>query len=932
MDVARLSLTIDGQPAVKEVSAVEAALMKLPASAATAAAQVTAALNGIKAAAQGMQTVQVNVNNTTQQAAAATVNYSAALQQIQMQLSQTNALLNASVNATNSLRTAMAQATTQTQTLTASTGQVAAATGGMNLSFGNTLRIVGQLVGIQFGAAALRELVVGSVQASIGMQRLENTFSAVHGSVEAAAREIAFLRVESDRIGVVFTTTAQAYAKFEAALIGGPLAGKARDIFIPFAEAGQRLHLSEQQMGSVFLALEQMASKGVVSMEELRRQLGNVLPGAFNIASRAMGVTTQEMNRMVREGKVLAEDLIPKMAEEIRKTFPLGDAASQTVAELSRVKNAWQELQQTIGKELPLPLSWVRKLTESISAGIKLTNTQTLQDMMGGNEAAVVNYLHSQFPAGPDVMDASPSRTPGLYKRVEKPGTFNPFTGGQAPGTVSYQLRTLSELLPIYEGIQRTQEGVIERNNRLVDQMKAGYAKQYGRTETDDAETAAKAHAQLSRLLVEEATGYDKLRLSAALWYQQELEKTEKMGVKDPATRAQLYAGALGGYQRRMGDVQAKEAADAMEQLEAFAKAKKAEIDAISAIDEKSGGVGGGKEAAVKRINDLYVDRQGVLSGMVRMDAENAAAVEAAQMRLDQWKTDALAKTEAEFARRFVGEGNVNELVERRKQLELELLSIHQDDPAGADRAQQIQREMRDLNQTIALQFQTNGVDAATAFQFGWKQVMESWGNDSQQMLQLGATVAQSLDTNFTNAFTRMLLMQKDVAAGFHEMTTSIVADIARIMVQQQISQPIAQAIMGAFGAFAGAGASSGTVSAGGAVDSSGFFQSNHRGGIVGMGGETRTVSLASFHNAPRYHGGGVIGDEVPVIARRGEKVLTPEQDAARTAREQRAASVTVINVTDPNAAQREFAAKPDAFVNLVSANSRQIKLALGMR
>ena len=41
-----------------------------------------------------------------------------------------------------------------------------------------------------------------------------------------------------------------------------------------------------------------------------------------------------------------------------------------------------------------------------------------------------------------------------------------------------------------------------------------------------------------------------------------------------------------------------------------------------------------------------------------------------------------------------------------------------------------------------------------------------------------------------------------------------------------------------------------------------------HEGGIVGSGDHsfTRTVPASLFNNAPRYHSGGIVGDEVPAI------------------------------------------------------------------
>jgi hypothetical protein len=47
-----------------------------------------------------------------------------------------------------------------------------------------------------------------------------------------------------------------------------------------------------------------------------------------------------------------------------------------------------------------------------------------------------------------------------------------------------------------------------------------------------------------------------------------------------------------------------------------------------------------------------------------------------------------------------------------------------------------------------------------------------------------------------------------------------------------------------------------------------------HSGGIVGQGGAKRRISPLAFIGAPRMHSGGIAGNEVPAILKRGEVVL----------------------------------------------------------
>lgn len=57
-------------------------------------------------------------------------------------------------------------------------------------------------------------------------------------------------------------------------------------------------------------ALVQMVGKGKVSMEELRLQLGDALPGAMKLVSDGLGITTSKLYEMVKAGELTGEDVV----------------------------------------------------------------------------------------------------------------------------------------------------------------------------------------------------------------------------------------------------------------------------------------------------------------------------------------------------------------------------------------------------------------------------------------------------------------------------------------------------------------------------------------------------------------------------------------------------------------------------------------------
>ncbi|TPI86364.1 tape measure protein [Mesorhizobium sp. B2-8-9] len=168
------------------------------------------------------------------------------------------------------------------------------------------------------------------------------------------SQELDFLHREADRLGISFGTLADEYGKFVIAADAANFsAGATRKIFLSVAEAGRVNKLSIDQMQGVFLALTQMISKGKVSSEELRRQLGDRLPGAFNIFADAIGVSTAQLDKMMRQGEVLAnQSTLVAFADQLDKRFgsQLPAALRTVTTEIDRFQNNLFEAQLQVAQ------------------------------------------------------------------------------------------------------------------------------------------------------------------------------------------------------------------------------------------------------------------------------------------------------------------------------------------------------------------------------------------------------------------------------------------------------------------------------------------------------------------------------------------------------------------------------------------------------
>ncbi len=183
------------------------------------------------------------------------------------------------------------------------------------------------------------------VNTSAQFQALEAAIRATTDSEEDFANTMQFLVTLADKYGQSVEVVAGSYKSLAAAAKGTSLEGQAtKKIFESVVVAGTALKLTNEQVTGSLNAIQQMISKGKVSSEELRQQLGERLPGAFGLFAKAAGVSTAQLDKMLKAGEVIASDVLPKFAQVLNDTYSESAIknAQGLVNETNRLTNAWQ--------------------------------------------------------------------------------------------------------------------------------------------------------------------------------------------------------------------------------------------------------------------------------------------------------------------------------------------------------------------------------------------------------------------------------------------------------------------------------------------------------------------------------------------------------------------------------------------------------------
>jgi tape measure domain-containing protein len=230
-------------------------------------------------------------------------------------------------------------------------GQTAARTGTQATILSTAVRALG------YSLTAIGAIQVVRQISDIGVQfeRTRQGLLAVSNGTAHAERQFTFISDTAERLGLDIGTVADGYVRLAAATRGTALEGKVtEDVFAAVSEASAKLSLSAADTAGVLRALTQIASKGTLSAEELRQQLGDRLPGALRIAATAMGVTEAQLNSMLQRGEVMASDFLPRFGVALREAFGTGadTRIDTTASSFGRLSNQIRLMADVVAQEL----------------------------------------------------------------------------------------------------------------------------------------------------------------------------------------------------------------------------------------------------------------------------------------------------------------------------------------------------------------------------------------------------------------------------------------------------------------------------------------------------------------------------------------------------------------------------------------------------
>lgn len=216
------------------------------------------------------------------------------------------------------------------------------------------------------------ESLRGIPRVGIELDSVKASLESTMGSTAGMNSALKALDTEAQRTGINVGVLRDNFKGFQAST---SLAGVSLDstwkMFTNLNTVITGLHLSADRANHVFLAMSQIFNKSKVQSEELVKQLGNLLPGAFASFAASMKIAPEELAKQMKAGTVYAQDTMENFIQYMATKFAPAFAASidNLNANIGRMQTSFTHLQEAIyEKSAPAMNAFVKSITSGVDA------------------------------------------------------------------------------------------------------------------------------------------------------------------------------------------------------------------------------------------------------------------------------------------------------------------------------------------------------------------------------------------------------------------------------------------------------------------------------------------------------------------------------------------------------------------------------------
>lgn len=183
--------------------------------------------------------------------------------------------------------------------------------------------VPGAFTGAAIGQAAdnLGQYAAAVATTVANVNKARVALAGVTRNVDDYDNALAAATAASNKFLLPISDATRQFTRLQASIAGaGYQTDTTKKVFDGIAAAIVATGGKTEDLNGALLATAQVFSKGKVSAEELRGQIGERLPGAFTIFAASINKTPQELDDALQKGEVTLEDFV-KFVEELTRRY-----------------------------------------------------------------------------------------------------------------------------------------------------------------------------------------------------------------------------------------------------------------------------------------------------------------------------------------------------------------------------------------------------------------------------------------------------------------------------------------------------------------------------------------------------------------------------------------------------------------------------------
>ncbi len=257
---------------------------------------------------------------------------------------------------------------------------------------GQVLALTSAYIGLYGVGAGVTGIAQSQMSLEAAQARLQ---VAVGDDPTAVAEQLEFVNRVADDLSINLEAATEGYSKFAtSAKLAGASTEEAQAMFIGLSKAARVNKLTADESARAMRAFEQTMSKGKVSSEELKEQLGDVIPGSLGLMKEAIQDARGEVEelsdeafyKLLENGQIGADAMILFAAKLEEKFGPAVAAAlTSTSAKIEDFRNSLTRLRLVVAQSgfIDALGDALQDVTEALSAPGAQQGARRLGEALG---------------------------------------------------------------------------------------------------------------------------------------------------------------------------------------------------------------------------------------------------------------------------------------------------------------------------------------------------------------------------------------------------------------------------------------------------------------------------------------------------------------------------------------------------------------------